>query len=104
MLLAAVLGASAAAAAPELKDPTRPYRGAPAEVVSSPNMATPRLTSVLLGERRRLAVIDGQLVREGETLRGMTVLEIASDRAIVSIGGSRMTLALDEAQVRKEIR
>jgi hypothetical protein len=67
-----------AAASDALPDPTRPAAGA---AVIAPATATvaaprPRLNSLLIAEQRRIAVIDGELLTEGQTGRRVRVLRI----------------------------
>ena len=87
------------------RDPTKP----PGSLNIAPKVVetagVPRLTSVLIGEDRRLAVIDGRLMYEGEERSGLRVWEILPDRVIVSRAGQQpMTLMLDWAHIHKEVR
>jgi hypothetical protein len=90
---------------PELEDPTRPLtiRAAEDGPVQAPSV--PVLTSILVGKERKLAVINGRLMSEGADERGVKVLRIYPDRAVVSVGGDRpITLTLDNARMHKEKR
>lgn len=112
-VLAALVVVVARANVPGLEDPTRPLvlRDAAPETSpeaspeASPRPDVPRLTSVLIGKGRKLAMIDGQLMSEGETRAGLKVWKIAADHAVVSVGGGNpVTLSLDNPRMHKENR
>lgn len=91
-----------------LRDPTRPFAaggpgaGPPAAVQRSlprtpppsPPQAAPRLSAIVFGEGRRLAVIDGRAVAEGERSGTAEVVRIEADRVVVRRDGKEMTLHL----------
>ena len=52
------------------------------------------LSSVLIGERRRLAVINDQMVKVGDRVGGARVQRIEADRVILLRGEQSMTLTL----------
>lgn len=86
------------------KDPTAPERWVPVSAVSE-QTAIPVLSSVLIGRNRKLVVIDGRLMSEGEQLGEVKVWRIESDHAVVSIGGrSRTKIWLDKHNMNKEVR
>lgn len=103
LLLAASL--SGANVAP-LKDPTRPLRPAPqAAVAPQGDRAQPSLDSVLLAPGRRVAVIDGRRMTEGDIHGGLRVVEIHADRVVVSVdGAARLVLELANSRMHKEMR
>ena len=89
---------------PALEDPTRPMDIGAVET-TPPAASVPALTSILVGKERKLAVIDGRLMSEGEDVRGIKVLKIYPDRAVVSVGDDRrITLRLSNARIHKEKR
>lgn len=114
-LLVALLGAltslHAIAAAPGhaavLHDPTRPL-AAPARKASAETQTAstpsrlPQLQMVLIseqpgenrGEQRRLALIDDELVAEGETFKGLRVLSIRKEAVILATPHGPRTLPL----------
>lgn len=102
------LAAAAGANVPDLQDPTRPLKAAPVAAGHGvPGKASPRptLQSVLIGPRRRVAVIDGYRMTEGQERRGLKVWKIRSDGVVVSVDGSpRMTLKLTNTRMHKELR
>ncbi|GAB4389904.1 MAG: hypothetical protein Kow0025_18310 [Thermodesulfovibrionales bacterium] len=63
-------------------------RGAPAEGHV--------LTSILIGEGERKAVINDRIVREGDSVDGMRVLEIKESRVALRIGGAVKWYRLEE--------
>ncbi|PVY70310.1 MSHA biogenesis protein MshK [Tamilnaduibacter salinus] len=74
-----------------LKDPTRPA-GTSAPVDAKPTRTSLSLTSIIQAGERRRAVINGQVVREGDPVAGTQVLSIDSDRVILRQGGKRRVL------------
>lgn len=108
-------GSTLAGAAEPPPDPTRPpeawlSRQPPAAASGSaaspatetpPNAdAGPRVT--LTGQHRRIAVIDGQLVRAGDLVNGARVVAIKPQAVILQTGTERQTLRLTPA-VEKRI-
>lgn len=88
------------------RDPTEPSRWVPAQVADdSESLTLPVLTSVLIGEDRKLVVIDGRVMREGDQLGAVKVWRIESDHAVVSIGGrSPLKLWLNKHDMNKEVQ
>ena len=88
----------------ERRDPTAPERWTPAASVVEP-ADLPVLSSVLISEQRRLVIIDGQLLGEGEQSGDIRVWQIKPDHAVVSIGGGSATrLWLDKHDLNKEVQ
>lgn len=102
-LISALLLSVAAQAAAQLPDPTRPP-AAPAgagsaSVIAAP--APPRLQSVLISREpggRRVAVIDGQTVRLGGTLKGAVLSRISPGEVELTRGKQREVLKLAPAR------
>ncbi len=89
-----------------LPDPTRPegfsHR---ATGVSGAPVTLPQLSSVLIGDDRKLAVIDGRVMAEGDVENGVRVRRISSDRVVVALeGDAQVTLLLDRTEIHKEVR
>lgn len=96
--------ASAAATDSEPRDPTAPERWTPA-VAAVESGDLPVLSSVLISEQRKLVIIDGRLLGEGEQSGGIRVWQINPDHAVVSIsGGSATRLWLDKHDLNKEVQ
>ncbi|WP_370315429.1 general secretion pathway protein GspB [Thalassolituus sp.] len=76
-------------------DPTRPPQFAPVEV--KPRAAVKRsleLQQILVAGEKRSAVINGTLVREGDTVSGARVVRITPDQVVVKIRKKHQTLSL----------
>lgn len=93
-LLSAMLAASTCA----LEDPTRP-----AGYGADPGTGTQgwTLNSTLVGPERRIAVINGQYVSEGEMLGNARVLHIRNSDVVIESGGKRIILHLLPGTVKK---
>lgn len=100
---AAGVANGAAVAIPEpvqrLPDPTRPPAAAlqaPPGTGAAAADVLPQLQSVMLGAAgsRRIAVIDGQSVRVGESFRGARVVRIADSEVELQRGRERQVLHL----------
>lgn len=98
--LAACALALAPARAQTLDDPTRPPAAllAPAADAGAPAVASkPVLQSVLLGrgqDGRRVAVIDGQIVRVGGAVGGYVLASVGATEAVLVRGKEREVLKL----------
>lgn len=97
LLLIALLVCGPALGAGKLRDPTRPLfvprppgaaGAAPAAVV------LPVLQLVLMGADRRYAVIDGELLAEGDAIRGLTLKQILDDGVVLITPNGPRTLPL----------
>ena len=107
LLCMALLPIAAAADGAKLKDPTRPESFAQPVVRASgkTRVVLPRLSSVLIGAERRLAIIDGHLMAEGDVSNGIRVQRIKSDHVDVALADSTVvTLMLDSPGLHKEVR
>ncbi len=99
-LIAALLCASSHGAA-KLRDPTRPLAAtvrSSATPAANPQpaapVAMPELQLVLVGGGRRYAVIDGELLAEGESVRGLILLLIGNDAVVLKTPNGPRTLPL----------
>ncbi len=85
-----------------LRDPTRPLASTVPRTgpltPSAPRPAVPvtlpQLQLVLTATERRFAVIDGELLGVGDSIRGLTVLDIHDDAVIVKTPNGPRTLPL----------
>jgi len=100
-LCGAGLLAAAGAGAQPLQDPTRPAVGGPgtgaALAASDAAPVQPQLQSVLVGRApggRRIAVIDGETVRLGDTFHGARVARVTDTEVELVRGGERQVLRL----------
>ncbi|MEF8793837.1 hypothetical protein [Thiohalorhabdus sp.] len=102
LLMAVVLGLAfdaegVTAGGPDWVDPTRPPSGSGpgggpgASGSEEPAGAGLDLDSILVGEGRRVAVIDGRPYRVGDTVGSLTVTNIYRDRVVLKgKGGTRI--------------
>lgn len=99
--VATILCAFVAMAAPlraELADPMRPGGHAPRSSVSAPHWV---LQSTLVSDSRRLAVVNGDIVRVGDRVAGARVLSIHSGEIWLERRGRRFRLGLTPTEVKK---
>lgn len=80
-----------------LPDPTRP-----ASYQTEAVQHTLKLESVLISEARKVAVINGHVVAEGDRIGSTRVISIHKDRVQVSRGGVSSTLAIKHTSIRQE--
>jgi len=86
-------------------DPTRPpdYR---TPVITKRPAKLPEmvLSSIVISPQRRVAIIDGQAVREGATHRGMRVIAIDSNRVRLRGTAGSITLTLLPTAIKRAVR
>lgn len=107
LALAWAVGSAAAAPGADLSDPTQPLRPSAVRPAGAPGgeVERPTLESVLIGQGRRVAVIDGRRMTEGEERHGVKVHRIRADGVVVSVNGSPpMTLSISNSRMHKELR
>lgn len=83
---------SAAQEAAEVQDPMRPPQTRQTE--SSTSAPSWDLSSILISDNRRLAVINGVLVKPGERVSGARLVRIAADHVVIRHAGGEQTLSL----------
>ncbi len=89
-----VTGGAALAADPPLGDPMRPYSPA-APTVSERAVSPLTLTGVLIAATRRIAVINGALYREGDTINGARIVRIEPGSVQLRRGSEDFALRLE---------
>lgn len=91
LLLAPVL----AAAQETLRDPTRPYSARAVATTTSGGggkvTSSFRVTAIFTSDMRRIAVVNGRRVAEGDQVDGATVVEILADRLRLNHRGKSIT-------------
>ncbi len=101
--LSLLLCAPVLAAGNGLRDPTRPLAAtvramsastAPRTAAPVAPIVPPQLQLVLVGHDRRYAVIDGELLAEGDTVRGLALLQILDDAVVLKTPNGPRTLPL----------
>ena len=85
-------------AAHALTDPTRPAAFQGGKVIQQAY----QLDSILYAGSRKVAVINGQPLSEGERLQGIKVIAIKKDSVTILSKGKPRTLQLKTASVRRE--
>ena len=102
LTVAAVLlfGPQLADAAELLSDPTRPW-SAKLSVVAPTSAAGFRVTAIFTSEMRRIAIVNGQRVSEGDQVDGATVVKILADGLRLNLRGKEFTTRLLPAPLRK---
>ena len=84
-------------------DPTRPaHVPAPALNTELDEEQAYELESILISDQRRLAIINGQVLRSGERLGKARLLKIEDDRVSLNVDGERQVLLLREAVLDKQ--
>ena len=87
-------GGPVLAAASPLGDPMRPY-SPPSPTAGDQRVARPfTLTGVLVAATRRIAVINGALYQEGDTINGARIVRIQSDSVQLRRGSENLSLQL----------
>ncbi len=96
VLVALLFGPLLASGQELLRDPTRPYSAKPvATTASGAETAAAatgfRVTAIFSSEKRRIAVVNGQRVGEGDLVDGATVVEILADALRLNVQGKAIT-------------
>ncbi len=73
-----------------LKDPTQPL-GYNASVKRKPSL---KLQAIFLGANRKEAIVNGQSVKEGDTVLGKRIVKIKQKEIVVENSSGRFTLVL----------
>ena len=90
-----------------LRDPTRPwpYSGTPGTpgipVVMQAKASKFSVTAILVSEKRRVAIVNGQHVSEGDQVDGATVVEILAHSLRLNLRGKEFTTLLLPDALRK---
>lgn len=96
-LMMALIFVMICSGATALNDPTRPSAFRSTESVQSL-----QLESVLISDTRKIAVISGNVVTEGESVKGFTVIKINKDSVKGQSRGEIVTLTLGHAEIRRK--
>lgn len=98
MMAALLLGFAQAYGAESRSDPTRPYSAQP---VVSPITSAFNVSAIFVSSERRLAIVNGQRVTEGDLIDGAIVVEINKDSLRLNLHGKELTTRLLPAGLRK---
>lgn len=102
LLLSLLLHAPASVAGGALRDPTRPLAATLRNTVAVPAAGErpsapavlPQLQLVLVSHDRRYAVIDDELLAEGDAIRGLALLKILDEAVVLKTPNGPRTLTL----------
>ena len=81
-----------------LRDPTRPYSARPSVPAKT---AMFKVSAIFVSQQRRVAIVNGQRVIEGDQVDGATVVEILKGSLRLRIHGKEITTRLLPAGLRK---
>lgn len=81
-----------------LVDPTRPVSYAPPALSES----TFQLSSILFSGQRKVVVINGKALSEGESLGKAKVVRINKDNVLIKNGSKHIPLVLERAPVKRK--
>ena len=102
LLTASLLFCTLMALAENVSDPTRPLQySAPA--TGSTQEQSIELTSILIASDRKLVIINGQTLRELQTVKGVgaIVKKIEADAVVLQQGDKVWRVALNNTAIRK---
>jgi MSHA biogenesis protein MshK len=98
--------ASTTVMAERLTDPTKPWDvpASNAAANAAPPSRAPVLHSTMIAPGRRVAVIDGEIVQEGERMGDLRVVRIETSRVVLRGPQGALTLKLLPTSVKSESR
>ena len=96
VLVALLFGPLLASGQELLRDPTRPYSAKPVATTATGTATATgvtgfRVTAIFTSKERRIAVVNGQRVGEGDLVDGATVVEILADALRLNVKGKAIT-------------
>ncbi len=76
-----------------LRDPTRPWSARSVAAAATGNATTSsfRVTAIFTSDKRRIAIVNGQRVSEGDRVDGATVVEILAGALRLNLNGKTIT-------------
>jgi len=80
-----------------IADPTRPPAWLGNSIQAAPQQSAGQsylLQQILVSEQRRLAIINGELVSEGQSIQNARVVNISFDKVVLRVGSKKKTLTL----------
>jgi len=108
LVVAALLLAPVLAGAQEetLRDPTRPYFAKSVATTTTATGTTTAVTgfsvtAIFTSEKRRIAIVNGQRVAEGDLVDGASVVEIRADALRLNFQGKAITTRVLPSGFRK---
>ncbi|MBT8090254.1 MAG: general secretion pathway protein GspB [Gammaproteobacteria bacterium] len=97
---ALLLGSVPTADAQSDRDPTRPY-SAPSVVSPGNSQSGFNVSAIFVSKIRRVAIVNGRRVTEGDSINGAIVVEINKDALRLNLNGKELTTRLLPAGLRK---
>ena len=94
---AAAMVTAAPTAADTLRDPTRPHT---MQEVTTPRDPAVRVSAIFVSDSRRVAILNGRTVAEGDRVAGATVTRIDDNVVTLEFGGRTVTARLGSVKVR----
>lgn len=96
-----LLAGAVHAAEPAMHDPTQPFRAAAAGEAAPPSGPQPRfkLTAVLVSPTRRVAIVNGKALQEGQQIGGAEVVKIDGRSVQLREGNREFVVQLGDARV-----
>ncbi|MDH5436804.1 MAG: MSHA biogenesis protein MshK [Gammaproteobacteria bacterium] len=91
-------------ASAELNDPTRPVdyvNGSQGSAKAEKGGL--RVSSIIIGKNRRTAIIDGQSVQKGDSVRGMKVIAINPAEVLLKSNNKQLQVSLLPEKVKKPV-
>lgn len=82
------------------RDPTRPY-SAPSLVSPGSSTSAFNVSAIFVSKARRIAIVNGRRVTEGDSINGAIVVEINKDALRLNLNGKELTTRLLPAGLRK---
>lgn len=101
LLLTLVLASAGSVAAeePAVADPTRPYQVIETSEAPGVQSRGLELTAVLVSASRRVAIINGEIYREGERVNGELISRIESGAIRIRRGNDEVLIRIRPARV-----
>jgi hypothetical protein len=96
-----LIAGSTYAAEPAMHDPTQPFRAAPGGETTVPAYGPQprfRVTAVIVSPTRRVAIVNGKPVQEGQQIGGAEVVKIDGRSVQLREGNREFVVQLGEAR------
>lgn len=92
-----LMAGSSTVAAEQLRDPTRPYSVPVYHEMVRPQF---KVNAIIVSSERRIAIVNGKRVGEGDRVDGATVVSISKRKLILDVGDRELTLGLNNGTSR----
>ncbi len=102
ILLILISLSSSSVLAATLQDPTQPADATVAPIISG--QAGLALTSILISPQRRIAIINGQVVKAGDMIADMKIIQIERNQVRLQGEEGEITLQLISQEIKRAIK